>query len=92
MTGRRYVHAEGHAGTLRFVRAANILHFLAAETGNDEYFELGTITFGTEPIGLLRLEACTDGASDSVDIVWKDLVIRAEEFKYVSVPVTRNGE
>ena len=90
--GDRFLLAEGHTGRLRFVRAGTVLHFLAAEGDSNEYLELGTTEFGAASIGLFRLAACVEHATDTVDIVWQDLTIRAEGFKDVSGPVSLNEE
>ena len=88
----KYVLAEGHSGKFRLVRAGSVLHFLAAEAEGEPYFALGMCRFGEDPIELLRLEASATDAHDVIDIVWTDLVIRAEGLKPIAVPVVHEKE
>ncbi|MBL7039478.1 MAG: protein kinase [Pirellulaceae bacterium] len=78
-TGQELFPANAAAGKLQLVRTGSVLSFLAQEEGDDQFRVLWQTEFGTTPIGLLRVESWAEGAQDTVDILWKDLTIRAEK-------------
>ncbi len=89
--GREIIPANSPAGQLRLIRTGGVLSFLAREEGDDRFRVLWQIEFGTTPIGLVRVESWAEGAQDDVDILWKDLTIRAESLKESPPPVLQHG-
>lgn len=90
--GNRPLRAKSFAagatsGKMRLARTGDTLRYLVAEQQSDEFIELHQAQFGKEPIGLLRVEAMTDGSPSTVLIRWKDLTIRAEELKPMDIPL-----
>jgi hypothetical protein len=65
-------------GTLRLVRTGATVHFLVAEGDSQEFREIYEEEFGTEDMQTARIAAITGGSSQAVDILWKNLTVRAE--------------
>ena len=65
-------------GTFRLVRTGPILHYLVAEGDKQEFQQIYQVEFGAEDLEMARLAAVTGGSTASVDVLWKDVEIRAE--------------
>lgn len=85
--------APDRCGRLRMERSGTALEFFAGDGDGVDLRELLRIEgFGTEPIVLLRMEAVTDGARSTTDVLWKSLEIRAERLVRVELPALRGGD
>lgn len=73
------VPAESRTGRFRLIRTGATLHFQVAEGENSKFVERFATEFGTEPLEFVRLAAVTGGSQKMVDVLWKDLTVRAEE-------------
>jgi hypothetical protein len=88
----KYFPAEGRSGQLQLARTGSTLRYLIAEQEGCRFRELQRVDdFGTLPIGLLRVEAVTDGARATAEVLWKDLCIRAEKLELIDLPALRRG-
>jgi hypothetical protein len=65
-------------GTLRLVRTGSILHYLVAEGDKQEFRLIHQVDFGAEDLEMARLAAVTGGSPTAVDLLWKDIELRAE--------------
>jgi serine/threonine protein kinase len=65
-------------GTLRLVRTGPILHYLVAEGDRPEFRQIYQVEFGAEDLEMARLAAVTGGSTAAVDVLWKDIEVRAE--------------
>jgi hypothetical protein len=73
------VAGESVACRFRLIRQGATLYFQVAEGESDAFLDLFQTEFGTEDLELVRLSAATGGSQNAVDVLWKDLSIRAEE-------------
>ncbi len=62
---------------------------LVAENEDGPFRQLYEVEFGAGPIGLLRVKATTDGSRTSVETLWQDLSIRAQELQAADIPLFR---
>ena len=69
-------------GRLRLVRAGAVLHFLAAEDGDDDFELLHSAEFGVKDLKSVRLTAATGGPNAAFDVRITDLRIHAEGFTH----------
>jgi hypothetical protein len=76
-------------GRFRLVRTGPTLHFQVAEGTNPAFRELFATEFGTEPLEFVRLAAVTGGSQKAVEVLWKDLAVRAEELPGFTGPAPR---
>lgn len=83
----KFFPAENRTGQLRLRRQGTRLEFLVAEEKSDQFRKLHEVEFGKETIGLVRLEATTERSPTSVEVLWKDLTIRAQELTPVNTPL-----
>jgi serine/threonine-protein kinase len=65
-------------GTFRLVRTGPILHYLVAEGDKPEFRQICQVEFGAEDLEMARLAAVTGGSPTAVDVLWKDIELRAE--------------
>src|SRR5579883_1805199 len=65
-------------GILRLVRTGPILHYLVAEGDKPKFQQIYQVEFGAEDLELARLAAVTGGSTAAVDVLWKDIELRAE--------------
>jgi hypothetical protein len=88
----KFFPAETRSGQLRLARNGSSLRYLVAEEKEDRFRELQRVdNFGTAPIGLLRVEAVTDGARATAEVLWKKLEIRGEQLEPMNIPLLRKG-
>jgi hypothetical protein len=73
------IPAESRTGRFRLIRTGATLHFQVAEGENSPFVERFATEYGTEPLEFVRLAAVTGGSQKMVDVLWKDLTVRAEE-------------
>lgn len=89
--GRRPVFqsfpAETRRGKLRFCRTGELLRFFVAEENTPDFRELAQAKFGTEPIGLFRVESITNGQPCSAETLWDRIEIRAEKLVPFEIPI-----
>jgi len=90
-TGAEHFPAQGSSGKLRLIRTGSLLNYLVKEDGSDQFRVLWQTEFGTTPIGLVRVELWAEGARDTVDILWKDLTVRAQDLRASSPVVLQDG-
>lgn len=83
--------AQGKSGKLRLARTGAILEYSVAEGDSDDFRRLARGEFGTRLISDVRLDASTDRSRSTVDVLWKDVKIRAEEIEPAAVPLLRTG-
>ncbi len=76
-------------GTLRLVRIGPILLYYVAEGGQQEFRLIHQVEFGAEDLEMARLAAVTGGSSVAVDVLWKDIELRAEALP--GLPRTSTG-
>jgi hypothetical protein len=81
---------EAREGKLRLVRIAGTLHFQAAEGAGNDFRELHQTDYGTDDLEMVRVAAVVGDSPAALDIVWKDLTVRAEALpgRPVSTDVT----
>jgi hypothetical protein len=79
--------AEVRRGKLRFCRTGDLLRFLVAEEDAPEFRELAQTKFGTEPIGLFRVESITNGQPCSAETLWDSIEVRAEKLIPFEIPI-----
>jgi hypothetical protein len=60
------------------VRTGPILHYLVAEGDKPEFRQIYQVEFGAEDLEMARLAAVTGGSTAAVDVLWKDIELRAE--------------
>src|SRR5262249_18188112 len=65
-------------GTFRLVRTGTILYYLVAEGDKPEFRQINQVEFGSEDLEMARLAAVTGGSPTAVDVLWKDIDLRAE--------------
>jgi hypothetical protein len=65
-------------GTLRLVRTGPIVHYLVAEGNKPGFRPIYQVEFGDEDLEMARLAAVTGGSLAAVDVLWKDIEVRAE--------------
>jgi hypothetical protein len=80
---------DARTGKLRFMRTGSKLQYLVAEKESGQFRKLHEVEFGDGPIGLVRVEATTDGSPTSVEVLWQDLTIRAQELQTADIPLFR---
>jgi hypothetical protein len=76
------------SGRFRMVRTGPTLHFQVAEGESPTFRELFATEYGTEPIEFVRLAAVTGGSQKSVEVLWKDLTVRAEDLPGYASPTS----
>ena len=67
------------SGRLRLVRVGPTLHYQLAEGDAKIFHEMFVSEYGAEDLECVRLSATTGGSNKAVDLLWKDLSVRAEE-------------
>lgn len=82
-----YFPAGARSAKLRLARAGEKLEFLITEGESEPFRRLFLTPFGTDNIGVVRLETTTDGSATSVESRWTDLTIRATKVQRVDVPL-----
>jgi Protein of unknown function (DUF1583) len=65
-------------GTLRLLRAGPILVYFVAEGEKQEFRPIYQVEFGAEDLEMARLAAVTGGSPTAVDVLWKEIEVRAE--------------
>jgi hypothetical protein len=78
-------------GIFRLVRTGATLHYLVAEGDSREFRQIHQVEFGTEDLETARLAAVTGGSAVAVDVLWKDLEIRAEALPGLPGTATASG-
>ncbi|QDV16991.1 hypothetical protein Pan153_16250 [Gimesia panareensis] len=68
------------SGKLKLVREGGMLTFLVTEKSPDEFRELRQVELGTGDVELLRLGAQQSDPDTPVQVLWKDLTIKAAGF------------
>jgi hypothetical protein len=86
------IPTESRTGRFRLVRTGTTLHFQVAEGEAAEFHQRFTTEFGSEPLEFVRLAAVTGGSQKMVDVLWKDLTVRAEELHGFSSPIARPNQ
>src|SRR5690606_14389741 len=71
--------ASANRGRLRLVRVGTQLEFLVADNVNSTFRQLRLAEFTDADIEMVRLSAQQSDAATPVEVVWSELVIRAEE-------------
>jgi serine/threonine protein kinase len=66
-------------GTFRLVRTGSTLHYLVAEGDGQDFRKIYQANLGTEDLEFARIAAVTGGSPSAVDVLWKDLSVRAED-------------
>lgn len=75
----RLMDASGQRGKLRLVRVGAELRFQVADGDAGTFRQLRETEFTADDIQLVRFAAQQSDAATPVDVVWHDIVIRAEE-------------
>src|SRR3990167_5812699 len=68
-------------GKLRLVRVGADLQFLVAASEHGPFRPLREVAFTPDDIQLVRLAAQQSDAATPVDVVWHEVVIRADEWR-----------
>jgi hypothetical protein len=71
-----------NTGKLKLVRKGTLLTFLVTEGTPDEFRELREVELGTGDVELLRLGAQQSDPETPVQVLWKDLTIKADGFHH----------
>ncbi len=66
------------AGRFRISRVGPTVHYLVAAKDSDAFREVGRNEFGTQDLAHVRIMAVVDETPSALDVLWKDLTIRAE--------------
>jgi hypothetical protein len=66
------------AGRFRISRVGSTVHYLVAAKDSDAFREVGRNEFGTQDLANVRIMAVVDETPSALDVLWKDLTIRAE--------------
>jgi hypothetical protein len=69
---------QAASGRLRLVRIGPTVHFQIAEGEDKTFRELFVSDYGDEDLEVVRISATTGGSQKAVDLLWKDLSVRAE--------------
>lgn len=69
-----------NSGKLKLVRTGGLLTFLVTEDSPDTFRELRQVELGTGVVDLLRLGAQQSDPDTPVQVLWKDLTIKADGF------------
>jgi Protein kinase domain/Protein of unknown function (DUF1583) len=77
-TSGNWPATSARKGTLRLVRTGPVLHYLVAEEDKREFRLIYQVEFGAEDLEMARLAAVTGGSTAAVDVLWKDIELRAE--------------
>ena len=70
---------QATSGRLRLVRVGPTLHYQLAEGDAKIFHEMFVSEYGAEDLEFVRISATTGGSKKAVDLLWKDLSVRAEE-------------
>ncbi len=70
--------ARAKKGILRLVRTGPTIHYLVAEGDDALFHEINQGEFGTEDFEMARISAVLGGSVSAIDLIWKNLTIRAE--------------
>jgi hypothetical protein len=70
--------AKNRSGKLRLSRRGETLHYAVADGEGADFQELRQVKLGTDDLSVVRLAVHSDGARGGLDVLWKDLSIRAE--------------
>jgi hypothetical protein len=62
----------------RITRAGSTVRYLVAPTDSDSFREVSRNEFGTKDLDMVRIMAQVNGSAAALDVLWKDLAIRAE--------------
>lgn len=84
-----YVSAQSREGKLRLARTGTKLSYLVAEGDDLEFREIKAVEFGADPVSLIQLQAVTDGAAKNVDMLWRNISIRADKRNRIDIPLLR---
>jgi hypothetical protein len=81
---------ESREGKLRLVRTSGTLHYQVAEGAGNDFRELFQTEYGTDDLEMVRVAGVVGDSPSALDIVWKDLTVRAEALpgRPVSTDVT----
>jgi serine/threonine protein kinase len=66
------------SGRFRLVRQGSILFYLVADGDSHNFRELFRARFGSQDLELIRLAATPGESRNPVEVVWKDLTIKAQ--------------
>jgi len=66
-------------GGFRIVRIGPTVHYFVAENRADWFHEVHQQEVGTKDLDMVRIMAQVNGSSAGLDVIWKDLTIRAEQ-------------
>jgi hypothetical protein len=69
---------QATSGRLRLVRVGPILHYQLAEGDSKTFREMFVSEYGAEDLEFVRISATTGGSKKPVDMLWKDLSVRAK--------------
>ncbi|MCA9014771.1 MAG: DUF1583 domain-containing protein [Planctomycetaceae bacterium] len=72
--------AQADSGKLKLVREGSLLKFSVMEGADGTFRELREVELGTADVDLLRLGAQQSDIKTPVQVLWKDLSIKAESF------------
>lgn len=71
---------KADSGKLKLVREAGQLKFFISEGSSNQFRELREVKLGIDDVDLLRLGVQQSDIKTPVQVVWKDLTIKAEAF------------
>jgi hypothetical protein len=66
------------AGRFRIARVGSTVHYFVAPKDSDAFHQVGEDEFGTKDIARVRVMAQVNESRAALDVLWKDLTIRAE--------------
>src|SRR5262249_8575557 len=66
------------AGRFRISRVGSTVHYSVAPKDSDAFREVSRNEFGTKDLHTVRIMARVDESPAALDVLWKDLTIRAE--------------
>lgn len=69
-----------NSGKLRLIREGSILKFFVSEGASKSFRELREVELGTADVELLRLGVQQSDIKTPVQVLWKDLIVKAEAF------------
>lgn len=73
-----YPRTDAVSARFRLVRQGNMLFYLISDADSAGFREVFRTHFGTQDLEFVRLAANPGGSRRTVEVIWKDLTIKAE--------------
>lgn len=77
----RIAAAKQQTGRLRIVRSGAMLHYFVVDGPGEEFWEIDRVPTVTNDVEELWLTLERGGAPAAAEVIWKDMVVRAQSFR-----------